>query len=288
MTGRPPVIIIGMHRAGTSMLTRSMQGFGFFMGRGTTRNEECRWTNHLNYWLFRQSSATWERPLGVDALLADADSRELVVDYLDGVTRGPASVGYLGLRRWLRHRSMHALCEPWGWKDPRNTFTLPLWLELFPQARVLHIMRHGVDVAQSLLVRREQALARAAARYRRRRRRYVNNPLAPKRSGFAHSPRVRHLHGGLALWREYTGRARQHVASLGSRALELRYETLLEEPLPHLQEVLDFCGLPVATADVEREAARFRADRAYAYRNDGMLNRFAGSVGAILAEFGYQ
>ncbi len=32
--------------------------------------------------------------------------------------------------------------KAWGWKDPRNTFTLPMWLSIFPKARVLHVLRN--------------------------------------------------------------------------------------------------------------------------------------------------
>ena len=45
-----------------------------------------------------------------------------------------------------------------GWKDPRNTFTLDLWLKLFPNAKIINIMRHPLDVSQSLLVRQNKLL----------------------------------------------------------------------------------------------------------------------------------
>ena len=287
MTPRPPILLIGMHRSGTSMLTRTLQGFGLWMGRGTTRNEECRFTNRLNYWVFGQASATWERPEGVDALLADDEVRPWVVDYLAGVTDGSASARYLGMRRFLRYRSMHRIAEPWGFKDPRTTYTLPLWRAIFPDLKVLHITRHGVDVAESLRVRRERAVAASVQRYRRRRGRYVNNPFAPKRSGFGHSPSVGTLEGGLDLWSAYTGRARQHVAEMGNQALELRYEDLLADPEPGLRRIVDFCGLEVGDAALREQAARFDASRAFAYRGDPALGSFAETHTEDLASLGY-
>lgn len=284
---RPPIIIIGMHRSGTSMLTRTLQGLGFFMGRGTTRNEECRWTNRLNYWIFRQASATWERPEGVDTLLSTPDLVEPIADYLTGVVDGPASVGYLGLLRYSKFRSMQRIADPWGWKDPRNTFTLPIWLDIFPHARVLHITRHGVDVAESLRVRHMEASRRAVDRFRRRRTLYVNNPLAPKSGGFAHSSRVRDLAGGLALWEAYTARAQAHVRTLGDRALELRYEDLLADPLPNLRRILNFCGLDVENERVKREAQKFDPTRAYAYRRQLVLRQAAVRYCEQLSCFGY-
>lgn len=48
------------------------------------------------------------------------------------------------------------LNRPWGWKDPRNTFTLTHWLRLFPNAKVIHLIRHGWDVALSLQKRNQR------------------------------------------------------------------------------------------------------------------------------------
>ena len=269
------------------MLTRTLRGFGFFMGRRTTVNEESRFANALNQWVFSQASATWERPEGIDTVLEDGELSALISDYLSGVVNGPSAIGFLGMPRWLRYRSMGRIAEPWGWKDPRNTYTLPLWLRVFPDARVLHIMRHGIDVAQSLRVRRKEAADRAAQRFRCARWLYVNNPMAPKRSGFAHSARVGSLEGGLELWEAYTARAQSHVFGLGERALELRYEDLLADPLPYLDRVLEFCGIEAPGIQVRKEAEKFRPGRAFAYRDDLVLREFAERVSGRLERFGY-
>ena len=276
-----------MHRSGTSMLARAMREFGVFMGRNRTRNDECRWTNQLNYWIFRQASATWERPEGMDSLLVNPELCGLIEDYLEGVVSGPASIRYAGLRRWVRAGTLFGIQEPWGWKDPRNTYTLPFWLRIFPQARVLHITRHGVDVAQSLLQRHKKAATAAANRYRRRRRLYVNNPFAPKNTGFAHNPRVSSLEGGLALWKAYMTRGFGHVRELGSQALELRYEDLLLDPVPNLERILKFCGLQVEEKKLQDWSENLRSDRAYAYRNDPQLQALALQNRDLLAEYGY-
>jgi len=285
---KPPIIVIGMHRAGTSMLTRLLGAAGVFLGRSLTRNAECRFMNSLNYWVFEQSSASWEKPCGVDSLLEHAGIRPLVTDYLTGVTDGPASIRYLGLQRWLRYRSMHNVTEQWGWKDPRNTYTLPLWLHVFPSARVIHITRHGVDVAESLRLRHQLAFRAAAARYSQRRWLYVNNPLAPKRSGFAHAPSVSALDYGLRLWRDYTHRARVHVQALGHQALELRYEDFLETPETHVKAVLGFCDIALEDERVGSIVADVRPSRRYAYQHSDELAAFAARRSDILQGLGYQ
>lgn len=283
----PPVIVVGMHRSGTSLLTRALQDAGLFMGLGATRNEEARFTNALNAWVFREASATWDRPESIDQLLADDELRPWVLDYLGGVVGGPASIRFLGPRRWLRDRGLDRVAEPWGWKDPRNTFTLPLWLELFPGARVLHIVRHGVDVAASLRTRRARALASNVMRYRRRRRLYLASPLAPKRRGFGPQVRCGTLEGGFSLWESYVTRAREHVDRCGNRALEIDYESLLTDPEGQLRRALDFCGLDLDDARITAAAGGMDPARAHAWRGDPELREFAAGVNGRLARLGY-
>lgn len=283
----PPVIVIGMHRSGTSALTRLLQQSGLFMGRGASRNEEAAFTNALNAWLFRQASATWDRPETVDELFADDVVWPELVDYVGGLVRGPASVRFLGARRWVRCRGLHRVDAPWGWKDPRNTWTLPLWLQLFPDARVLHIVRHGVPVAESLRVRRERAVAARLARYRRRRSVLHASPFGPKRGGFGGQPRCRTLEGGFSLWEGYVARARRHVEEIGERALELRFEDLVAEPHNHLQQVLEFCDVTADEPGIELAVSALDANRAAAWRTDERLREFAARVEDRLAAFGY-
>ena len=286
-TPRQPIIVIGMHRAGTSMLTRLLDSAGVYVGRRLTRNAECPFMNSLNYWVFEQSSANWDNPESVDDLLNYGDIRSVVTDYLGGVIDGPAAAHYLGLRRWLRHRSLHAIPHHWGWKDPRNTYTLPLWLDVFPNARVLHITRHGMDVAQSLRVRHLNASSSAIRRFQRRHWLYVNNPLAPKQGGFAHSPSVAHLKRGLNLWRAYTQRAHEHVDALGDQAHELRYEDLLAKPEEQLPDLLLFCGIEPSEALIQRLIGDIRASRRYAYSDNEELAAVARDNRETLQACGY-
>ncbi|WP_018142148.1 MULTISPECIES: sulfotransferase [unclassified Thioalkalivibrio] len=284
---RPPVIIIGMHRSGTSLLTRVLQQAGFFMGTGASRNEEAAFTNAVNAWLFREASATWDRPESVDWLLADEALRPWLLDYMRDMIEGPASLRFLGIRRGLRGWGLAKQSTPWGWKDPRNTFTLPLWLELFPDARVLHIVRHGADVAASLRSRRSEVFDQRRARYRKYRPAHRLDPFAPRRRGFAPQVRCGTLEGGLELWAQYVARARQHVRALDERALEISYESLLAAPKDTLDQALQFCDCPLDTERLAMTAATFRPDRAHAWHRDPELRAFAERHHKTLQAQGY-
>lgn len=282
--GRPPIIVIGMHRSGTSLVTRVLEQLGLFMGWRKESNDEAWFFHLLNKWLLVQAGGSWECPGAIRHILEAEDVRRSVVDYLDMTMGSPRAVSYLGLRRYVRYRTIKNLDEPWGWKDPRNTFTLPLWLEVFPEARVIHVMRHGVDVAESLRRRHEWGYERLAKRMKVLRPLLrvwmVQRPLLP-------SGRCKTLEGGFTLWEEYMREARRHVAALGDRAFELRYEDFLAAPGEPLRALCAFCGLEVDEARMEAAVRGIKPERAYAYREDERLVAYAEGVREQLREWGY-
>lgn len=287
MTGRPPVIVIGMHRSGTSLLARLLQDAGIFLGFRQNRNAEPRLIVDINAWLLRQASATWDRPEGLADLLVDDVSHPWLVDYMDGIIRGPAALRFLGPSRFLRYRSLQSYDQPWGFKDPCTTYTLKYWLDIFPQARVIHIMRHGVDVAVSLEKRRERAVAANLDRYGRRRRFYLCHPGAPKRRGLAPQPRCRTLDGSLSLWEAYVERASSHVAALGSQAIQLQYEDLLRAPRTTLDRILSFADVEVEADDFPGKVADLDPKRAHAWTRDEEICEFARANQNRLRRWGY-
>jgi glycosyltransferase involved in cell wall biosynthesis len=50
-------------------------------------------------------------------------------------------------KRWIDAMSVH---PAWGWKDPRNSLTLPFWRQLIPDLKIVVCLRHPVEVARSL------------------------------------------------------------------------------------------------------------------------------------------
>lgn len=58
---------------------------------------------------------------------------------------GQSRVEFLGLDFAGECADFRELDVPWGWKNPRNSFTLEIWKEIFPGARILHIHPNPVD-----------------------------------------------------------------------------------------------------------------------------------------------
>ena len=284
MRNYPPIIIIGMHRSGTSLVIRMLETLGLFVGKKKEENNEAVFFQKLNDWILRQSGGAWDHPQPVKSLLRNTEICALVCDYLKLMLNSPRVISYLGWRKCLQYRSPFKLDIPWGWKDPRNTFTLPLWLDLFPDAKVIHVYRHGVDVANSLLVRQQKVLKIYQRKYPKLKRIYW---LHPKRGGFTNTLRCATLEGGFSLWEEYMQKARSHMDELEDRAIEVKFEDLLQNPSVVLQSLVEFCGIKPSREALAKAVIQVRPDRANAYRNDKGLKNFAQTVRDRLMVYGY-
>ena len=278
-----PIIIIGMHRSGTTMVTRLLERLGLDVGYRLDPNHEPWLFLRLNDWLLEQCGGRWDNPLPLRLLLENDQARALAVEHLRLVADSPRTLSFLGPLGYLRHRSLFAMQGAWGWKDPRNTFTLPLWLELFPEARVIHVTRHGVDVAASLRHRQRKGLERAAPAGARR----LLYRFIPKRAGIVDTLRCADLEGGLTLWEEYCVEGRRRVEGLGERAVEVQYEAVLTDPRTQMARLADFCGLKAGEETLRRAVADVNPERAFAYRRDPELSAFAAAHAERLSRLGY-
>jgi hypothetical protein len=281
-----PIIVIGMHRSGTTMLSQQMEGLGIFMGKKKEMNHESTLFLGIDNWIAAQCGASWENPQPIHYLIENGELRARVADYINRyLLRTPRAMEYLGIGKFLRYRSPFELDFPWGWKSPLSTFTFPVWLDLFPNAKIIHIYRHGVDVANSLRARgrRESVPTWKQKLYYKM---PILHAIRPKTGEFVRA-RCESLDGGLSLWEEYVAEARSHVSALGERALELRYEDVLSDPAEALRAVSRFCNLHASATCIENVAASVRRERAYAFQDNSELQAFANRVPERLSAHGY-
>ncbi|MBR1120186.1 sulfotransferase [Bradyrhizobium lablabi] len=266
------------------MLGRLLEDLGLFAGTLKDENNEAIFFQEINAWLLSQCGGRWDEPSAIRYLWQHEQGLPWIEDYIRTLLASPRSVRFLGMRRMLQG-GINGLDTAWGWKDPRNTFTLPMWLRIFPEAKVISIERHGVDVAQSLRVREREMLRQASEKFTRLRRIAF---VRLKGGGFVESPRCTELAGGFSLWQEYVTQARWMLAQLPpERALALRYEDVLDDPRRYLRQSADFCGLEVSDKRLEEVVGGIRADRANSYMSDSELGHFANGHRAELGEFGY-
>lgn len=289
MKSLSPVIIIGMSRSGTSMLTRMLESLGLFCGSKLTNNHEALFFRELNDWLLTQCSGGLESPGAIKYLLQDSEARTLFTEFITFTMKSHRAISYLGWGKYLSAGTPANLDIPWGWKDPRNTFTLPLWLDIFPGAKVIHIYRHPMDIVNSLITRRKKGLLRLSEKHRSWRGvywYYLMQKFIPSKRVFV-DLRGASSEDGLKMWQEYMQEARTHLEGLGERAIEIKYEDFLDEPVRVLETLSEFAGLEASPGRIKELTQDINKSRAYAYRSEPELEAFAKEHVDLLRTYGY-
>jgi hypothetical protein len=275
-----PILVVGMHRSGTRLIARVLEKLGMFMGADQQADSESVTFLQLNEAILQQCGAFWSEPMPAHFLLAQQELTAQVAEWAGGELT--AKFGRYTGQSGERPARPIPVPLPFGWKDPRNTFTLPVWRQLFPQLKIIHIVRHGVDVAASLSRRHAAALRSATGES-------APSALTVIREhalGILSSRRGWTLAEALTMWEQYADKARLEAAELKQRALEIRFEDLLTQPARLLPIIARFCGVPEPANHTEL-VERFAAGRAFAFRESRELTAFAATVPEILGRYGY-
>ncbi len=140
------VVILGMHRSGTSCLAGCLQKAGLYLGDVNEQaaynargNRENRAIMDLNDAILMANGGSWYEPPDTVVWNSEHKARrdELIGAYPSHIT--------------------------WGFKDPRTLQTLDGWLEALPSVRCVGTFRNPLDVARSLRIRnrfsREKSLS---------------------------------------------------------------------------------------------------------------------------------
>ncbi len=130
------LIILGMHRSGTSMLAGSLRQTGLNLGNVNTKapynkkgNMEHPAIMHMQEDLLRSNGGSWDNP--------------------------PAEITWKKLHLSVRDLFISSFKDEdvWGFKDPRTLLTIEGWLEVIPDAEFVGIFRNPSSVAHSLMKR---------------------------------------------------------------------------------------------------------------------------------------
>jgi 2-polyprenyl-3-methyl-5-hydroxy-6-metoxy-1,4-benzoquinol methylase len=132
-----------MHQSGTSVVARVLSDCGVYLGseddlmKPEADNRDGCWENvpfvELNDELLAAFDGRWDQP---PQLPVGWEKRPEVEPLRDRAVE------------LIRQFETH---EPWGWKDPRNTLTLPFWRRLIPGMSVVACVRDPRGVALSLV-----------------------------------------------------------------------------------------------------------------------------------------
>jgi hypothetical protein len=150
------VCVLGMHRSGTSMITRLLNLLGVDLGPDDQlmpaheQNPKGFWENlplvDLNEAILAQLGLQWDSvnlpPSGWESSRDLTDLRERARQLL---------------------QAQFAESPLWGWKDPRTCITLPFWQPLVSNLKYVICLRNPLDVVESLRHRNGFSLEKSAA-----------------------------------------------------------------------------------------------------------------------------
>lgn len=225
-----PVVILGVHRSGTSLLTRMLEKIGLFVGNDLQGDHESTIMIQVNNSFFVDKKASWDQPFYPTK--ADVKANKIA--------------RVLKTNRETIANSFGPMKGNWGFKDPRTLVTLPMWRAIFPDAKVILISRSPADIARSLTKRHLELIERkifpAEGNF--------------KKGNIAFTQRCATFDGSLDFALEQLQFLEKLKAEgvLGNH-LELSYEALLRDPLYELSRIIRYLGISTTRADVKAAAA---------------------------------
>jgi hypothetical protein len=275
-----PIILVGMQRSGTTWMGR-------LLGQ---RPEIAYWIEPRQVWSFGH----WFRP---DDRLEAADATPRIASHIR--------------RRFFeyaRRRGKPRFCE----KTPNNCLRLPFVREVFPEARILLIVRDGRSVIRSTNEMRETGPNWGRIRDRIRESSPWDWPSFVSRLPWL----VDKVRGrpvkfwgvrppGWQAWAEndppFVAMAKQWAAAIrcavtdgramaSDRFLEIRYEELTRNPRPTMERVVDFLALARAGEMVEQVVADADPSRQDKWReglDQGVVEKVKPHLEPTLRWLGY-
>ena len=131
------IIILGMHRSGTSMLAGVLHHLNIDMGNTHINAHASNPFGHfedtqffsLNQKILQSAGGSWEHPPGHGAILSQ---QSIFSDEIEALVK-------------LKNHQ-----EIWGWKDPRTSLTVDLYMPYISNAYFIHSYRNKFAIADSL------------------------------------------------------------------------------------------------------------------------------------------
>lgn len=264
----PPFFVVGSARSGTTLLRVILNAHpeaavppeSRFVTELWTGADDVQVSEFLDRLAAHRQFQGWS--LSVDEVRPELSGREWV-PYRDAIRA--TYTAYMKAQGKSR----------WGDKTPRYVLKIPFLSELFPDARFVHLVRDGRNVALS----------------------YAGMPFGPKTA-----PKVADLWSKRVLAGVRDGRP------LGdARYMELRYEDLVSDPEAHVRKLCDFLGLPFVEAmmDYSEKGKEITFAKASTYNPhvfepptagvrswetempDPLVKLFEAVAGQVLEMFGY-
>lgn len=194
----PVLIVGGMHRSGTSFVSSILKEAGLHVGERLSPGEAGNTKGFFENTDFVHLHARILKHFGFNAWsLEKIDSlpEELLKEVREAVKN-------------------NAQTGAWGWKDPRTTLFLDLWLKLLPDAKFLFVYRAPWEVVDSLFRRGDKA--------------FQDNPVL-----------------ALRVWEHYNKLSLDFYKQHRERCLLAHVDAVTDDPAPLIVALKERLGLPL-------------------------------------------
>lgn len=275
-----PIIILGMHRSGTTMITKLLENIGLFVGTEKEINHEALFFWEINNWIFDLHTAKPELPHNLQ--YTNPTTKIIIEEALQYFVQSSRKKKYLG-NLSNQYNSIADVGFPFGWKDPKNTFTLNFWKSIFPNPKIIHVYRNPIDCISSYIERDLVMKNQFEWNWKKKLKR--DFLLTYK---FNYNFRLYDLEQGYQLWKEYVTQA-LHLQESNDAYYLLQYEQFLSNPEAELKKLSIFCDLDTNEEKIRQATQTVQKNRAYAFLNNENYVRFYQQIknDALLQQLGY-
>ena len=281
MMDNSPIIISGMHRSGTSMVTRILHKLGLTVGEKLDSNHESIFFQRINIWMMSLLGSSWDSPKSFNSI--DLEIKKNIMIQLEGLLNSRTNSMYFGWSSIIKKGSFSQIAKPWGWKDPRNTFTSSIWKEVFPDLKTIYIVRHPIDTAESLFQRQIIEKSKDIQRDKK----YldlVKSLISITHTGYNSSMLLnsyKHCFNLIELYYD------QISNNSDENSLIIKFEDIISNPEIEIQNMLTYCGLTCTEKDLEDVIRDINPSKKFSYRNDSNLLEFEKTFEGLIEKMGY-
>ena len=135
-------IVLGMHRSATSLVAGGLHNFGVDMGKKLLGGPDSNYNEledmdflRLNWKILKEAGGSWDNPPSEKKILA---LKEKFAPEIKKLVENKSGL--------------------WGWKDPRTTLTIKLYLPYLKNPHFICCFRDPLEVAKSLYKRQKMPI----------------------------------------------------------------------------------------------------------------------------------
>jgi len=236
-----PILITGMHRSGTSLVSKILMKNGINLGTYQDNNNESIYFQRLNRWIMSCVGSSWDNPSSLKNI--NDNDLQIIVNRLEkNIGNRFTNSVYFGFSNILLNQHFCSYNKPLAWKDPSNVFTAVVWKNIFPNLKIINLTRDPLDVSISLL-NRQSTLKQSDKIF------FVDSIssfiplLSISKGSILSSFNLSSIDDCLALYKKYLIEMKSNNEIFGRNILNIEYKKLLEDPELELMKIYEFCKI---------------------------------------------